>query len=32
MIIKIKIDNGSKAVAIADTYDDTMSALAARPK
>ena len=32
MIIKIKIANGSKADAIADTPDDTMSALAPPPK
>ena len=32
MIIKTKIDNGSNADAIADTPDDTMSALVPPPK
>ena len=32
MIIEYKIDNGSKADAIADIFDDAMSALAPPPK
>ena len=32
MNIKYKMDNGFKANAIADTYDNTMSALAPLPK
>ena len=32
MIIEYKIDNRFKAVAIVDTYDDTMSVLAPSPK
>ena len=32
MIIEYKINNGSKADAIADTPDDTMSTLAPPPK
>ena len=32
MIIEYTIDNGSKADAIADTFDDTISALAPPPK
>ena len=32
MIIEYKIDNGFKADAIADTSDNTMSALAPSPK
>ena len=32
MNIKYKIDNGFNADAIADTFDDTMSALAPPPK
>ena len=32
MIIEYKIDNESKADAIADTSDDTMSALTPPPK
>ena len=32
MNIKYKMDNGFKADAIADTFDDIMSALAPSPK
>ena len=32
MFIKYKIDNGSNADAIADTFDNAMSALAPPPK
>ena len=32
MIIKYKINNGAKADAIADTFDDTISAIAPSSK